>query len=152
MSQSIHVPATVVEKAAAVVKWLVPIIGTGALSALGLGWTWLHSRTSMVEVAPKIAEVAISAKAAQSDAHHCAVEVESVKALALETARTQLETWAVAEVDRQYSRSSRRAEYIERARRFYLAAFEMYLERNPNEAAKALSRARQSIWRPDRED
>lgn len=106
----------------------------------------------MSEVAPKIAEVGLSAKAAQSSAFTCEVEAKLAHALALETARTQLETWAVSEVDRAYSRSPRRGEYVERARRFYAAAFDTYLEKNPNDPATALRRARQAIWRPDRED
>ena len=136
----------------AVVKWLLPILGTGALSALGLGWGWLHSRTSLDEVAPRIAEVSIAAKAAQSSGLHNETELAQVKALAVENARLQLQLWGQAEVTRAYARSPNLANYIERARRYYLAAFDDYLERNPNDPAAALRRATQLTWRPDRED
>jgi thioredoxin-like negative regulator of GroEL len=152
VSSSIHVPASVVQRIVGVARWLMPILATGLTGVLGLGWGWIASRTSLTEVAPKIAEVNISAKAAQSAALTCEVEAKMAHALALETARTQLETWAVSEVDRQYSRSPRRGEFIERARRFYGAAFDTFLEKNPNDPATALRRARQAIWRPDRED
>jgi hypothetical protein len=140
VSSSIHVPASVVQRIVGVARWLMPILATGLTGVLGLGWGWIASRTSLTEVAPKIAEVT------------CEVEAKMAHALALETARTQLETWAVSEVDRQYSRSPRRGEFIERARRFYGAAFDTFLEKNPNDPATALRRARQAIWRPDRED
>lgn len=152
MSSSIHVPASVVQRIVSIARWLMPMLATGVTTITALGWTWISSRTSVAEVSPKIAEVSSTAKAAASSALSCEVQAKMAQALALETARAQLETWAVSEVDRQYSRSPRRGEYIERARRYYAAAFDSYLEKNPNDPANALRRARQAIWRPDRED
>jgi len=106
----------------------------------------------MSEVAPKIAEVSSAAKAAQAAVLKCDVDTSTAKALAVEIARTELELWGQAEVERQYSKHPRRTEFIERAKRFYLAAFDSYLDRNPNDPATALRRARQAVWRPDRDD
>lgn len=150
--ESLHVPASVVQRIVSVAKWLMPMLATGITTITALGWGWLSTRTSMNDVAPKIAEVATAAKAAQSGVLSCESEVAMAKAVAVETARTQLEIWGQVEVDRQYSKSPRRVEYIERARRFYVAAFESYLDRNPNDPATALRRARQAVWRPDRDD
>lgn len=150
--ESLHVPASTVQRIVAVARWLMPMLATGITTVTALGWAWISSRTSVAEVAPKIAEVNSTAKAAASSALSCDVQAKMAVGLALETARAQLDTWAVAEVDRQYSRSPRRGEYIERARRFYAAAFETHLEKNPNDPATALRRARQAVWRPDRED
>ena len=150
--ESLHVPASTVQRIVAMAKWLMPMLATGVTTVTALGWTWISSRTSVAEVAPKIAEVSTAAKAAQSSALTCEVEAKMAYALGIETARAQLDTWALAEVDRQYSRSPRRVEYIERARRFYAAAFDTYLEKNPNDPANALRRARLTVWRPDRED
>lgn len=130
----------------------MPFLATGITTITAFGWGWLSSRTSLKEVAPKIAEVSIAAKAAQTAVLRCDVETAVAKSLAIETAKTQLEMWGQAEVDRAYPKSPRRAEYIERARRFYLAAFDTYMDRNPNDPASALRRARQAVWRPDRED
>lgn len=152
MSSSIHVPASVVQRIVAIIKWSLPFLATGITTITAFGWGWLSSRTSMSEVAPKLAEVSMAAKAAQSAVLRCDVETGSAKALAVEIARTELELWGQAEVDRQYPKSTRRTEYIERAKRFYLAAFDDYLDRNPNDPATALRRARQAVWRPDRDD
>lgn len=149
---SIHVPASVVQRIISVAKWLMPFLATGITTITAFGWGWLSSRTSMSEVAPKIAEVSASAKAAQFAVLHCDTETSLAKSLAIEVAKTQLELWGQAEVDRAYPKSPRRIEYIERARRFYLASFESYLDRNPNDPATALRRARQAVWRPDRDD
>lgn len=128
------------------------MLATGITTITALGWGWLSTRTSMNEVAPRIAEVSTAAKAAQSGVLSCDSKAAMAMAVAVETARTQLEIWGQVEVDRQYSKSPRRVEYIERARRYYVAAFESYLDRNPNDPATALRRARQSVWRPDRDD
>lgn len=152
MSTSIHVPASVVQRIVSILKWLMPFLATGVTTITAFGWGWVSSRTSMREVAPKIAEVSMAAKAAQSAVLRCDVETSTAKALAIEIAKTELELWGQAEVDRQYQKSPRRIEYIERAKRFYLASFDSYLDRNPNDPATALRRARQSIWRPDRDD
>lgn len=130
----------------------MPFLATGITTITAFGWGWLSSRTSMSEVAPKIAEVSIAAKAAQAATLRCEIDTAQAKALAVEIAHTELELWGQAEVDRQYRQSPRRTEYIERAKRFYLAAFDSYLDRNPNDPAAALRRARQSVWRPDRDD
>lgn len=130
----------------------MPFLATGITTVGAVSWGWISSRTSIAEVAPKIAEVATAAKAAQAGVLHCDTEAAAARALALETASIQLEMWAHAEVDRAYSKSPRRSEYMERARRFYLAAFEQNLERYPHDTATALRRARQAVWRPDRDD
>lgn len=152
MSSSIHVPASVVERIVAIAKWLMPMLATGITTVTALGWTWISSRTSMTEVAPEIAKVNLSAKAAQSSALTCELEAKMAHALAVETAQMALSAWAVSEVDRQYSRSQQRGEYIQRAREFYQAAFERYMEKYPTDPAKALARAREAGWRPDRRD
>lgn len=130
----------------------MPMLATGITTLGAFSWGWISSRTSMTEVAPRIAEVAQAAKAAQSGTLKCEIDNDITRNLALESAKLQLEMWGQLEVDRQYSKSQRRSEYIERARRFYIAAFETHLERNPNDIAAALRRARGAVWRPDRED
>ena len=130
----------------------MPFLATGITTVGAISWGWISSRTSLAEVAPQIAEVGAAAKAAQSGVLTCDNDAKAAKALALETASIQLEMWAQAEVERAYSKSPRRSEYIERARRFYLAAFEQNLERYPHDTATALRRARQAVWRPDRDD
>lgn len=149
---SIHVPARVVHRIVAAAKFVMPILATAITAAGAVGWGWISTRTSVAEVAPLIAAVSTAAKSAQSTALTCETDTKIVKALAVELARTQIEMWGQSEVDRAYSKSPRRAEYIERSRRFYLASFEDHLDRNPNDIAAALRRARQAVWRPDRDD
>ena len=152
MSESIRVPASTVRRATAIGKLLVPVVLTAAATAATTTWGWIRSRTSVDEVRPLLVDVTLVAKEAQSQGHTNHGEILALQALALEMAKTLIELHAQAEVDRAYAKSPRRAEYIERARRFYAREFERRLAEHGANPAEALRLSRLAVWRPDRDD
>lgn len=149
---SIHVPATTVQRLKGIAKLLVPVILTAAATSLTTTWGWIRSRTSVEEVRPLLADVTIIAKAAQSQGFANHQDTVALQQLAAELARATIELHAQAEVDRAYSKSPRRPEYIERARRFYARELERRLVEHPSNPAEAVRFTRLAVWRPDRDD
>ena len=152
MSESIHVPSQTVRRATAIGKLLVPVILTAAATSLTTTWGWIRSRTSVDEIRPLIVDVSLIAKEAQSQGHTNHGQVLALQALGDELAKTSIELHAQAEVDRAYSGSKRRSEYIERARRFYARELERQLAAHPGNPGEALRLSRLAVWRPDRDD
>lgn len=148
MSDSIHVPASTVQRVLAVLRWVWPAFSIGLTTVVGFGAKWIMSRTSIEDVAPLIADVRTKAAEAQSTAFHgCSLATE--QASQLEQMRLMLlDVWATAEVDRAYSKSPRRSEYIESARRFYQRTYHEALR--TNQPAAALELTHSAEWRPDR--
>ena len=152
MSGSIHVPASTVQRIKAIVKLLVPVVLAAVATSLTTTWAWIKTRTSVDEVRPLVADVSIVAKAAQSQGFSNHQDLVALQQLAAELARTTIELHAQAEVDRAYSKSPRRTEYIDRARRFYIRELERRLTEHPQNAADAVRLTRLAVWRPDRDD
>lgn len=150
--ESIRVPAATVRRATAIGKLLIPVVLTAAATAATTTWGWIRSRTSVDEIRPLIVDVNLIAKEAQSQGHTNHSEVLALQALAVELAKATVELHAQAEVDRAYSKSPRRGEYIERARRFYTRELERQLASHGTNPAEAVRLTRLAIWRPDRDD
>lgn len=129
----------------------MPILATALTAALGIGWKWLATRASTDDVAAKVAEFSSAAKAAQSSALTCETDINIQASLLHELSLMALESWSSAEVDRQYSKSPRRAEYMDRARRFYRREYETQLLTHANNPAEALRLTMLAVWRPDKE-
>jgi hypothetical protein len=129
----------------------MPILATALTAALGIGWKWLATRASMEDVAAKVAEVSIAAKAAQSSALTCETDAKQQALQLHELSVMALETWSQQEVERQYSKSPRKSEYMDRARRFYQREYETQLLTHANNPAEALRLTMLAVWRPDRE-
>lgn len=152
MSDSIHVPSETARRAKAIAKLLVPVILTAAGTSLTTTWGWVRSRTSVDEMRPLIVDVSLIAKEAQSQGHTNHGQILALQEMAGELAKTAIELHAQAEVDRAYSASKRRGEYIERARRFYARELERQLAAHPGNPGEALRLSRLAVWRPDRDD
>jgi hypothetical protein len=147
---SIHVKASTVERWAAVLRWVWPVVSIAMTTVAGFGFRWVLSRTSIEDVAPLIAKSNIAAAEAQSSALHCSSLAEVQSAQLTQITKMLLDTWAIAEVDRAYSKSPRRSEYIDSARKFFAREYSDQLERHANDPARALELARAAEWRPDR--
>lgn len=152
MAESIHVPSSTVRRIKGVAKLLIPVVLTAAATSLTTTWTWIKSRTSVDEVRPLIVEATVIARAAQSQGFTAHQDVIALKALATELAKTTIDLHAQAEVERAYSKSPRRVEYMDRARRFYARELERRLSEHPNNPAEAMRFTRLAVWRPDRDD
>jgi hypothetical protein len=150
--ESIRVPAATVRRAKAIAKLLVPVVLTAAATAATTTWGWIRSRTSVDEVRPLIVGATLIAKEAQSQGHTNHGEILALQALGVELAKTAIALHAQAEVDRAYSKSPRRVEYIDRAQRYYARELERQLTAHGVNTGEALRLARLAVWRPDRDD
>ena len=150
--ESIHVPSSTVRRIKGVAKLLIPVVLTAAATSLTTAWGWLKTRTSVEEIRPLIVDVSIIAKAAQSQGFSTQQDVTMLKTLAVEMAKATIDLHAQAEVDRAYSKSPRRTEYMDRARRFYARELERRLNEHPTNPADAVRFTRLAVWRPDRDD
>jgi hypothetical protein len=154
VSESIHVSSSTVQKIKPVLTWIWRGISAAAVACCGLGFVWLQTRASIKDIGDAVGPANTAAAAAQSTAHHAANVAEEALKLSVETARMQAELWGQAVVERAYNSSPRRQEYIERARAFYVNAFDD-LRRTPqyeNDPVGAIERVRRLTWRPDRAD
>lgn len=152
MAESIHVPSSTVRRVKGIAKLLIPVVLTAAATSLTTTWTWIKTRTSVDEVRPLIVEAKIVAKAAQEQAFSNQQEARKLRHLAMELAKATIDLHAQAEVERAYSKSPRRVEYMDRARRFYARELERLLTEHPNSPADAVRLTRLAVWRPDRND
>ncbi len=152
MGDSIYVPAATASRLKGIIKLLVPVVLTAAATSATTTWGWIKSRTSVDEIRPLIADVSITAKAAQSQGFGHHQSIIALQQLALELSKATIELHAQIEVDRAYSKSPRRNEYIDRARRFYARELERRLVEHPNNPADAVRFTRLAVWRPDRDD
>jgi hypothetical protein len=148
--ESIHVPATTVHRIATVVQWIAPYIVAGIITLCGFGSRWIISRTSIDEVKQEIrlSDVKEIAEAGQRLGTHCDSIVQLHDAQIQELGKTIVLIWADSEVDRAYSRSPRRSEYIESARKFYAREYQAQLKSNPTNPALALEITRSVEWQP----
>jgi hypothetical protein len=151
-AESIHVPASTVRRISGIAKLLIPVVLTAAVTSLTTTWGWIRSRTSVEEIRPLLTDVTIVAKAAQSQGFSTYQDVLALKSLGNELAKSVVDLHAQSEVDRAYSKSPRRNEYIDRARRFYARELERRLTEHPNNPAEAVRFTRLAVWRPDRDD
>ena len=152
MGESIYVPAATASRIKGAAKLLIPVILTAAATSFTTTLGWIKTRTSVDEVRPLIVDVSIIAKAAQSQGFSNHQTLVQLQQLSAELAKATIELHAQAEVDRAYSKSPRRYEYIERARRFYQRELDRRLTEHPSNPADAVRLTRLAVWRPDRDD
>lgn len=151
MSESIHVPSAQVKRWKALLKLFVPIVAVAAGTAWTTTVTWFKTRPSADDVAKLTGDCTAVAKQAEDLGKTNHVQIFALQNTSLELARTAIALHAQAEVVRAYFGSKRLPEYIERASRFYEAAFERELDAHPGEVVRALKLARAAVWRPDRD-
>lgn len=146
--ESIHVPASVVQRIASVVKWLAPALLTGLLGLLGFFSSWILDRASTTFVADTIAAEHIPKIAA--DAHHASTLAdEHTRELAI-LFEHLVAVEAELVVYRQYSKlaadPNRRGRLIEQAQQFYSTEFDAQLAKH--EPIEALRRTMRVGWEP----
>jgi len=136
--------------------WVLSLVGGGFVAGVttlgGLGYKWAESRASRTTVATEIARYAtVSAEVRRQAAHGATLVDDHERQLA------QLWEWQIAAqaellVHRSYGRldAARRAELIERAKRFYAHEWEAQRERHANDLAEAARQTMLIEWRPDR--
>ena len=152
MPGSLYVPASTVQRAKGIAKLLIPVVLTAAATSATTTWGWIKSRTSVQEVQPLLVDVTIVAKAAQSQGFSNHQDILALQSLANELASTVIALHAQAEVDRAYSKSPRRTEYMDRAQRFYARELDRRFAEHRNDPAEAVRLTRLAVWRPDRDD
>lgn len=145
--QSIHVPASVVQRIARVLTWLPASVVIGAIAG---GYQWIGSRASIDDVATRVGPAVTAAAAAQSAAH-------TASSLAKDHALELVAVWshvvqmhADLQVLREYSRDPSRGAYIDRARAYYAERYNAALHANPNDPSGAAAAALLTPWRPDK--
>lgn len=150
--RSLHVPASVVQRVAGFVRWVLPYAVAGLFTLLGFGSKWLEARASREDVGAAVGGVATVAQAAQAAAHHAASladgHVHELAALwsHVVAIRAELAVW------RQYSRAdaSTRSGYVASAQAFYAREYEVQLRTHANDPAEAARLALLAPWRPER--
>lgn len=152
MLQSLHVPASTVQRVVRVVRWVAPWLVAGLTALVGLGWNWIMGRVSIVDVGNAVAPVSKVANEAQADSHHASsmandhsVELAALWALVISMRAEQYVMRAYGKADPQS-----RSEYIDAAQKFYALRFEEQLRTHANNPAEAARLALLEQWRPDR--
>lgn len=149
--QSLHVPASTVQRVVRVVRWLVPSSGA-LLAGVIFTYRWFGSRASIDDVGTAVGTVSVVASAAQASAF----SAESLaKAQALELAALWahiVATRAELKVLREYGKADAqtRSKYIDEAQAFYVLQLEAQLRTHANNPAEAARLALLAQWRPDR--
>lgn len=149
--ESIHVPASVLHRLLAVVRWLAPIALSAIVTFAGFGYRWFESRASRDDVATKVAKAVGAAAAAQSAAHHGTSLAEDH---AKELAALWMHVIAVeAELkvyrDHGKADAAKRGQLIEEAKSFYALEHELQLRTHANDPALAARLTLMTKWRPD---
>lgn len=145
--QSIHVPASTVQRIARVLTWLPSSVVLGAIAA---GYHWILNRASIDDVGAAVGPAKTAAAAAQADAHHAAsLADEHTRQLAAAWARV-VEQHADIQVLREYSRDPSRGAYFDRCRAYYAERYAAALQRTPTDPATAYAAAILTPWRPDK--
>lgn len=151
--ESIHVPARVLQRIAAVTKWIVPYLVAGIIALLGFGWRWIESRASREDVGIKVGEAVSGVKTIQANAFHASslADAHERQLTALWAHLVSVEAELV--VYREYSRlaadPARRGKLLEQARRFYAREFEVQLRTHATDPAEAERLAMLAPWRPE---
>jgi hypothetical protein len=147
---SLHVPRSVVQRLAAVVKWLLPYLLAGLFAGVGFGFRWLESRASRTDVAAAIAAVNAVAEEAKRNGYHGASLADShARQLAALWSRL-VAVEAELLVYREHGRAdaARRGALVEQARKFYLREYEARLATHANDPSEAARLALLAEWRP----
>jgi len=145
--QSIHVPASVVQRIARVLTWLP---ATVVLSVITGGYQWIGNRASIDYVGTRVGPAVTAAKAAQADALTASslAKAHSLELVAVWSHVVQMH--ADLQVLREYSRDPSRGAYIDRARAYYAERYNAALRANPNDPSGAAAAALLTAWRPDK--
>jgi hypothetical protein len=152
--QSLHVPASVLQRIASVVKWFVPAVVTGLCTALVFSFHWIGDRASTVFVADAIADSQKGLKDFEANAHHAATKVDEherqLAALFEHVVAMQAELVVYREYGKAAADPVRRVRLLEQARKFYAVEYEIQLEKHANDPAEAARRALLVTWEPSR--
>ena len=147
--QSIHVPATTIQRLVRVVTWLGP---TTVLGVVMFTYNWFGSRASIGDVGTKIEPAITAAAAAQADAHHAASIADGHTAELAALWGHVIALRAELRVLRAYSKTdaATRGAYVQSAQNFYALRFEEQLKLHANAPAYAAELALRNEWRPDK--
>ena len=151
MLESLHVPASTLQRLARVARWLAPS-SASVLAAVIVAYRWVGSRASIDDVGRKVADANIAAKAAQAAALHAASIADGHTAELRSLWLHVIAMRAEARVQRAYGKAdaATRAEYVTRATDFYTLRFDEQLRVHANAPAEAAELALKMEWRPDR--
>jgi hypothetical protein len=151
--ESIHVPARVLQRVAAVVKWIVPYVVAGIIALLGFGYRWIESRASREYVGEKVGEAVSGVKTIEANAFHATSLADAherqLAALWLHAVTTDADLIVYREHGRAAADPAKRGPMIEAARRFYLREYEVQLRTHANDPAEAARLALLAPWRPE---
>jgi hypothetical protein len=149
--QSLHVPASTIQRIVRIGRWLVPSSGA-VLAGIMTTYQWLGSRASTKFVSDSVSAATLAAKAAQSDALHAAsiTDLHSHEIAALWDHIVAMR--AELKVHREYGKqdAQTKSRYIEQAQQFYALRFEEQLRTHATNPAEAARLALLQQWRPDR--
>lgn len=149
--QSLHVPASTMQRLVRVAFWAAPS-SASVLAAALFAYRWFGSRASLDDVGTKVATANIAAKAAQADALHAASIADGhtaeLRALWLHVIAMRAEL----QISRAYSKAdaATRGAYVESARGWYTLRFDEQMRTHANNPAEAAALALGQQWRPDR--
>lgn len=149
-AQSIHVPASTVQRALRVWRWLLPYVTGAALTAVGFSARWLESRVSREDLGAAVGPVQTIAAAAQATGFHAdSLATDHAEQLAVLWRRV-VAIEAELMVHRDYGRAdpARRGRLIVEARRFYAAEYEQQLRTHATDPAESARLALLTQWRP----
>jgi hypothetical protein len=147
-AESIHVPASTVQRVTAIVKWVAPWLLLGVTTAIGFGYHWILDRASDSDVGDKIAAERIGDIRA-SVLHASTLADDQQKELA-SVFEHLVDIEAELMVYRQYSKlaadPNRRGDLIKQAQDFYATEYAAQLEKH--EPIEALRRTMRVAWAP----
>jgi hypothetical protein len=150
--QSIHVPGSVLQRIATVVKWFVPAVVTGLCTALVFSFHWIGDRASTEFVADAIAESQKGLKDYALHALHASTKVDEhdrqIAALFEQVVAMQAELVVYREYSKAAADPSRRGRLLDQAHKFYAIEYEVQLEKHANDPAEAARRALLVTWEP----
>lgn len=150
--KSLHVPATVMQRVAGVVRWLAPYALAGVVALVGFGWRWFESRVSRADVGTIVAAASAEAKAAKVTAFAAETLAKAHELQLAEVWKHIVAARAELKVLRAYGSADAptRSQYIDEAQAFYAREYEIQLSRNRLNPAEAARLALLATWRPDR--
>jgi hypothetical protein len=151
VTESLHVPSSVVQRIGGVFRWLLPYITAGLVALAGLAYQWVESRVSRTEVSDLIAAVKTDLAAVRGDAFHGASMADSHQhQLAVLWSRV-VAVEAELTVYREYGKAdlAHRNRLVEQAKRFYTRAYAQQLAMHANDPEEAARLALLSEWRPE---
>lgn len=150
MAGSLHVPATVVQRIGAVLRWLLPYVSAGLIAGAGFGYHWLTSRVGRNELAVARADLTTELRTLREQAFHASTLADAhqrqVTALWSHVVALEAELY----VHRTYARASptRIAQLIEQAKQFYALEYDRQLTTHTLDPAEACRLALLANFRP----